>query len=265
MDSAQIPWTGSRQVKGDSAMVLPDGLLKFRSAFRSEGVISKKLISKKYRYINYKTNDKNHFLFGREYNSDLDVSILFSFQQENICNAAIMLGSRSVKNFYSTSVLPWQGIPLEIDRPVTIVAVDLVWLRLNCNPADAAIYKNDYDYSCNAGIERIFFDLESVGEEFIGKFKNKISQAQMLMNLDNYIRNVDWGGDPKSVSPYIYSAILFIVAGDLESARIALDKGLITYATEVPRPVWEDVRLTEFQLQRSILLKHVEQQEKNDA
>lgn len=246
-------------------MVLPAGLIKFRNAFKSESVISNKLLSKKYKYTNYKSNDKNHFLFTRQYNSDLDVSILFSFLQENICNVAIMLGSPSVKSFYSTYVLSWQGIPLEIDQPVTIVAVDLVWLRWNCNPEDAILYKNDYDYSCSAGIERIFFDLESVGEEFIGRFQDKISQAQMLMNLDSYIRNIDWGGAPKSVSPYIYSAILFIVAGDLESARIALDKGLIAYATEVPRPAWEEVRLTEYQLRRSILVKHIEQQEKNDA
>jgi hypothetical protein len=231
-------------------------LSQFRKFFSEDGGLAREIIARGYLPEKYKSADGNHFLYKKEENSDLVVLLMMSFGSGNTCNVSFLLGSNYVGEIFRSAKLSIGDSIEEPGWPEIILAVDLLWLRRNANPDVAEKYKCDYNLQGNA-IERILEDIDSVGNNFIGNFLSKNSQADMLMTLDDYPKNIRWSGGPRSVSPYIYSAVLFFGCGEIEMAKSVLTKGLIAYATIPPRPAWEEIRLIDYQSQTKKLLDYL--------
>ena len=169
-----------------------------------------------------------------------------STKMPNLFDASLITLSHEVTRVFHEASLFLDGPVLPMVKATGILSTDLLWLRLNQHNAGYESVQNDYAFGSSASVLKFFHDLDSVGESYFLELSSRRQIATLLSDVKSYRCNVTYGGKPGSVSPYVYSAILFFLSGDQASAQLALKKGLLEYSLPTPMLLWQEIRLNEF-------------------
>jgi hypothetical protein len=198
----------------------------------------------------------NGYFYSKRINDYFTLGLLFTPMGDNLGNVGMLIGSPLVSQVMHSLSLFIDIPPTPADEAEVILAVNLIWLRWNHSPEQAAIYRDDYKLGTKFGAQRLLEDLDAVGQDFVASVSTPYAMAELLADLANYPCRVKWGGRPVSTDPYIYSSILFHQLGQNARAKEALDKGWREYNTPAPRAHWQNIRLQRFQTRRMILVRH---------
>ena len=210
-------------------------------------------------YIGEKLKLDNRYIFSKEINAELSLSLLFSPWIENSLRVSIMINSIAVTRYFHELGLYLDLPEPESDRPTGVISVELLWLRWNQEPSQAKNYETDYVIGTERGTQRVFEDLDSVGQDYYSAISTPQALAEHLNNINHYPCRIKSGGKPVSNNPYIYAAILFLCANDAQQAQKALDEGWREYDVPSPRAYWQEVRREEFQARKQLLLQRIDQ------
>lgn len=199
----------------------------------------------------------NGYVYKKKINDDLEVKLVFTKKGDTLGNVGLLVGSRNVNRLMHSLGLFINVPATPIEEHETVIAVDLIWLRLNHDPNRIAECKDDYKFGTEHGVQRFFEDLDTVGRDFINEVSEPHAMADLLSNLDKYPCRTHYGGKPVSVAPHVYAAIFYMHLGEKVRAKEVLDQGWREHQYPAPREYWQNVQLQAYQTRRLLMLRHM--------
>lgn len=161
----------------------------------------------------------------RERSPIYPVLLLSQFDSDTFRCALLVMSEHVAQVFHEQSL--WlDAQPTETTQELGVLAIDLLWLRWNGEPASMEQYSDDYQMSGEAGCARFLDDFHALATPFLAAVADDASLASFLANIHEYPVRIKHGGGPRSANPYIYSAILAARSNDMVQVRRVLDKGL---------------------------------------
>ncbi|KAF0812717.1 hypothetical protein IGB42_03009 [Andreprevotia sp. IGB-42] len=177
----------------------------------------------------------------------LDLVLLLSPWVNGSFQASLLI---KVKN-----VGPFAGLePVEKGEDgICVSSVDLNWLRINAEPEKKKQYEDDYVLKSDLGTQRVLHDLDTVGFHYLESCVPLPKLAQFLLEIEAYPRKTKMGGEPVSADPFVYAAAIYILLGDVEKSKAALQKGSVAFCKEKATLQWQIARCERFKISRKFL------------
>lgn len=210
--------------------------MTFKERILHNATFLKRLAERGYSFTN--NDDDNHLHFLRSSN-DIDEILTISIWDRVSFRASTLIYSKVLGMQYQDLGLYLDELPNSADAGVAVLSVDLLWLRWNEAPSMIDVYRNDYSYVADSGMQRFFEDMDTVGKDFLLKIATPLAMADFLMHIEKYPISTKLGGGPGSRDPFMFATILYLHCGQSEKARVAFDCGLSRLPNPDPDVVWK--------------------------